>query len=111
MDEQQKVTIDQFKQLELRIGTIVEAEDHPQADRLYVLKVRMGERVKQLVAGIRGSYDKESLIGKQVVVCDNLEPALLRGVESQGMLLAASDQDGIAVLSPDRIVAEGSRVK
>lgn len=63
------------------------------------------------MAGIRGSYTKEDLVGKQVVVVDNLEPALLRGVESQGMLLAASDETGIIVISPERKVKLGSTVK
>jgi len=105
------VTIDEFRKLELKIGEIKEVSDHPNADRLYVITVDIGDKTKQLVAGIKGSYAKENLVGKQVVVVDNLEPALLRGVESQGMLLAASDTLGIAIVSPLRKVALGSIVK
>jgi len=106
------VTIGDFKNFEIRIATIKEVEDHPNADKLYVLKVDIGGREKQLVAGIKPSYLKENLVGKQVVVIDNLEPAVIRGVESQGMLLAAHDEAGAPViLSPERSVKEGSLVK
>lgn len=105
------VTIDDFRKLEFKIGQIKEVNDHPNADRLLVITVDMGDKIKQLVAGIKSSYAKEDLIGKQVVVVDNLEPAQLRGVESQGMLLAASDTQGIVLISPLRNVTLGSIVK
>ncbi|OGX44613.1 MAG: methionine--tRNA ligase subunit beta [Omnitrophica WOR_2 bacterium RIFCSPLOWO2_12_FULL_51_8] len=105
------INIEDFRKLELKVGVIKEVNDHPNADKLYVVNVDLGEKTKQLVAGIKGSYAKESLIGRQVVVVDNLEPALLRGVESQGMLLAASDEAGISIVSPDRTMKLGSVVK
>lgn len=105
------VTIEDFRKIELKIAEIKEVNDHPNADRLFVITVDLGDKTKQLVAGIKGSYQKESLIGRQVVVVDNLEPAILRGVESQGMLLAASDEEGISVISPDRKLKLGSVVK
>ena len=105
------VTIDDFRKLELKVGEIKEVSDHPNADRLYLITVDMGDKTKQLVAGIKSSYTKEELIGRQVVVVDNLEPALLRGVESQGMLLAASDENGIVIISPEKKVKLGSTVK
>lgn len=105
------VTYDEFRKTELKIATIKEVKPHPQADRLYVVTVDVGGITKQLVAGIKLFYSEEALIGRQVVVVDNLEPAVIRGVESQGMLLAASDEKGISVLSPDRAVQEGSLVK
>jgi len=105
------VTIDDFRKLELKVAEIKEVNEHPNADRLYVITVDLGDRTKQIVAGIRGSYQKEDLIGKQVVVIDNLEPAVLRGVESQGMLLAASDEQGISVVMPQRKMGLGSIVK
>lgn len=105
------VSIDEFRKLELKIGEIKEVADHPNADRLYVITVDLGEKTKQLVAGIKNSYRKEDLVGRQVVVVDNLEPALLRGVESQGMLLAASDENGISIVSPEKKVKPGSTVK
>jgi len=104
-------TIDDFKKLELKVAEIKEVNEHPNADRLYVLTVDFGDRTKQIVAGIKKSYLKEDLLGKQVVVIDNLEPAVLRGVESQGMLLAASDEEGIVIVSPQRKVKLGSIVK
>ncbi|MFC1804729.1 methionine--tRNA ligase subunit beta [Candidatus Omnitrophota bacterium] len=104
-------TIDDFKKIELRVAKIVEAEDHPNADRLYVLKVELGDKTKQAVAGIKASYKKEELIGKLVVFVDNLEPATLRGVQSQGMVLAAQDEAGICVISPAREVKLGTTVK
>ena len=105
------VTIDEFRKLELRIAEIKEVAEHPNADRLFIVTVDLGDKTKQLVAGIRGSYQKEDLIGKQVVVVDNLEPAMLRGVESQGMLLAASDENGIVIVSPEKKLKLGSTVK
>ncbi|MFH1622640.1 MAG: methionine--tRNA ligase subunit beta [Candidatus Omnitrophota bacterium] len=105
------VTINDFKNFEIKIATIKEVNDHPDADKLYVLKVSLGDKEKQLVAGIKASYTKESLIGKQIAMIDNLEPAVIRGVESQGMLLAAQDEQGISILTLERYVKEGSRVK
>jgi len=104
-------TYEDFKKLELRIAKIKDVIEHPNADRLYVITVDLGDKTKQIVAGIRNSYKKEDLVGRQVVVVDNLDPAMLRGVESQGMLLAASDDTGIAVVSPDREMKLGSIVK
>jgi methionyl-tRNA synthetase len=104
-------TIEDFKKLELRVAQIKEVMDHPNADKLYIIKVDLGDKTKQLVAGIKGSYAKEDLVGCQVVVVDNLEPAILRGVESQGMLLAASDEAGISIISPERETKLGSIVK
>lgn len=106
-----KITIDEFGKVELRVATIKAAEPHPKADRLLVLKIDLGTEERQLVAGIRGHYTPEELIGKQIVVVANLQPAMLRGVESQGMLLAASDGERVIVLSPEKPIAAGSRVK
>ena len=106
------LTIEDFMKIELKVAVIKEVEDHPDADRLFVLKVELANaEVRTLVAGIRPSYAKEDLIGKQVVIVANLQPATIRGVQSQGMILAASDENGIVVLSPEKTVALGSRVK
>ena len=105
------VSFEEFKRLELKIATIKKVEDHPNADKLYVIIVEIGEKTKQIVAGIKNFYKKEELIGRQVVVVDNLEPAILRGVESQGMLLAAEDQGSISIITPERKVKTGSIVK
>jgi methionyl-tRNA synthetase len=105
------VSIDDFRKLELKIAEIKEVNEHPNADRLYVITLDVGDKTKQVVAGIRSSYQKEELIGKQVVLVDNLEPAVLRGVESQGMLLAAQDEEGVVIVSPQRKAKPGSIVK
>jgi len=106
------LSIEEFMKVELKVAVIKEALDHPNADRLYILKVDLGGGdERQLIAGIRPSYAKEDLVGKQVVVVTNLEPATIRGEESQGMVLAASDEGGMSVLMPDKEIALGSRVK
>lgn len=105
------ITIEDFMKVELIVAKIKEVSDHPNADRLYVMKVDTGSGERQLVAGIRPSYTADELVGKNVVIVANLEPATIRGEESQGMILAASDKEGIAVLTTDRDVALGSRVK
>lgn len=106
------ISIDEFRNIELRIATITAAAPHPNADRLLVLTIDLGSEQRQLVAGIRAHYEPEILIGKQVVVVTNLEPAKLRGVESQGMLLAASDSEGrLAIVTPEKPVAAGAQVK
>ena len=105
-------SIDDFKKITLRIGVVVEAADHPNADKLLVLKVDIGEAApRQLVAGIKGAYAAADLVGKRVVVVANLKPAVLRGVESQGMVLAASDSASIVLVSPERPIGAGSTVK
>ena len=105
------ITIDQFRAIELKVGTIRAAEPHPNADRLLVLRVDLGGEERQLVAGIRAHYDPAGLVGRQVVVVANLEAAKLRGVESQGMVLAASDGDRVVLLRPDDPVVPGAVVR
>jgi len=100
-----------FKKLEIRIARIKEAKDHPNADKLYVLTIDLGDKTKQIVAGIKNSYKKEDLVGREVVVVNNIDPVSLRGVESQGMLLAASDDKGMAIIAPDKEMKLGSTVK
>ena len=105
------VTFEEFKRLEIKIAKILEVKDHPNADKLYVMIIDLGEKTKQIVAGIKTSYKKEDLIGRQIVVIDNLEPAVLRGQESQAMLLAAQDEQGVCIIMPERKVKLGSMVK
>jgi methionyl-tRNA synthetase len=105
------ISIDRFRELDLRVGTVVAAEPHPNADRLLVLRVDVGGEERQLVAGIRAHYDPAALVGRQVVVVANLEPARLRGVESQGMVLAAADGERVVLVRPDTPVAPGAQVR
>ena len=106
-----EIGVDEFQKVELRVGTIISAEIHPQADRLLVLQVDLGGQTRQLVAGIRSAYQPADLVGKQVVVVANLKPATLRGIESQGMALAAHDGSSLALLTLDRPIQPGSVVK
>jgi len=105
------VTIDDFRRIELKVAQIKEVNEHPNADKLLVLILDVGDKTKQVVAGIKNYYTKESLLGKYVVLVDNLEPVVLRGVESQGMILAGSDESGITIISPERPLKLGSIVK
>ncbi len=105
------ITIDDFRKVELIIAQIKDVQDHPNADKLYIVKVDTGAGEKQIIAGIKKSYSKEELIGRKFVMVNNLEPAIIRGEKSEGMLLAASDETGIALISPDRDVVLGSIVK
>ena len=105
-------SIEDFKKITLRVGVIVAAADHPQADRLLVLSVDIGEGApRQVVAGIKGTYQPAELIGKRVAVVTNLKPAVLRGIESQGMVLAAQDSSQLALLSLDRPIQPGGLIK
>ena len=105
------ITIDDFKKCELVVAQIKEVKEHPNADRLYLVKVDTGTEIRQLVAGIRKSYTPEQLINRRVIVVKNLQPAVIRGEESCGMILAATDENGTTLLSVDRDVALGSIVK
>ena len=102
-----------FKKMDLVVGTITAVEPHPNADKLYVIKVDLGTEERQLVAGLKPYYEPEQLNGKQVVVVVNLEPANLRGVESRGMLLAAQHDDApdeVIIVSPERPMKPGAKV-
>lgn len=108
----QYITIDDFAKVKLRVGRVVEAMEHPKADKLLVLKVDLGAETRQICAGIRAHYTPDQLIGKNIVVVANLAPRMMRGLESQGMLLAASgpDRDRVVVLTTESDVAPGSSV-
>ena len=104
-------TIEDFKKLEFIVAQIKEVKEHPNADRLYVIKVDTGKEERQVVAGIRKAYTPEQLIGRRVVLVANLEPAVIRGEASNGMLLAASDETSLGLLTPDTHINLGSPVK
>lgn len=105
------VPYEYFSKLDVRVAEVLEARAHPNADKLLLLKVKVGEKEKQIVAGIRKYYEPEKLIGTQITIINNLEPAVLRGEESEGMLLAASDAEGVVLVRPERAMEPGSRVK
>ncbi len=105
------IPLEEFKKIQLKVAQIESVEPHPNADRLYVLKIKVGEVQKQIVAGIRKHYTEEELKGKKIVIVDNLEPAVIRGVESNGMLLAASDTESLTVIVPERPISDGALIK
>ncbi|ERT58821.1 methionine--tRNA ligase subunit beta, partial [Peptoniphilus sp. BV3C26] len=86
--------LEDFEKLDLRVATIESVEDHPNADKLYILNLKLGQEKRTIVSGIKDYYKKDDLIGKQIIIVANLKPIKLRGVESKGMLLAAKDKNG-----------------
>ena len=108
-------SIEDFAKLQFVVAEVLSVEEHPNADKLYVLKVKTGEAetdVRQLVAGIRAHREADTLVGKRIIMVANLEPAKLRGVESQGMLLAAGGKGGapFALLTVDADVPPGTKI-
>ncbi len=106
------ITFDDFARIDLRVARVLEARPHPDADRLLVLKVDVGDEERQIVAGIKQSYEAEALIGKLIVIVRNLKPRKMRGEESAGMLLAASDDEKsqVVLVSPLTDISPGARV-
>ncbi|MBU1853921.1 MAG: methionine--tRNA ligase subunit beta [Candidatus Omnitrophica bacterium] len=105
------VSFEEFKKLSIKICRIKEVKDHPNADKLYILKIDIGGEEREVVAGIKMSYKPEELKDKLVAFVENIAPATIRGVESRGMVLAAQDNEKIVVISPDKDIAPGSKVK
>ena len=104
------IPFEDFKKLNLVAATVTAVENHPRADRLLLLTVDLGNEERTLVAGIREYYPPEELVGKQLVIVENLEPATIRGVESRGMILAAKSGETLSLVTLDRPVSPGSPV-
>lgn len=106
------IQYDDFVKVDMRVAKVLEAYDHPKADKLIVLKVDLGTEQRQICAGLRGHYQAPSLVGRNIIVVTNLAPRMMRGMESKGMLLAASnpEQTRVVLLTPDSEVAAGSKV-
>ncbi len=110
-EDKKYVKYEDFAQIQLRTAEILDVEDHPNADSLLVLTVNDGERNdRTLCAGIKGQYKKEDLVGRKVVIVHNLKPKKLRGIKSEGMVLAVEDENGVSLLSADRDVPAGLEV-
>ena len=105
------ISIEDFAKIDLRIAEVLEAEKVEGADKLLKLQIKIGNEKRQIVAGIAQHYTPEELIGKKIVVVANLKPAKLRGIESCGMLLAASDSKGLTLVTVDRDIDSGAKVK
>ncbi len=111
VDESKLVTVDDFAKLEFKVGTIVKCEPHPKADRLLVEQIDLGDEVRQVVSGIAKYYKPEDLVGKQVVVVTNLKPVKLRGVESNGMILCATDDKDLSFVTVEKEMPNGVTVR
>lgn len=106
-----EITIDDFDKIELRVGKIIKCEKHPKADKLLVSQVKLGPETRQIVSGIANWYKPEDLVGKEVTVVCNLKPVKLRGVESQGMILAAGDDGDDLILPHTNGAKDGCEVR
>ena len=111
VNESNLITIDKVKETDLRVCQIVGAETVEDADRLLKLRVDLGREQRQVIAGIAQSYEPEDLIGKQVVLVANLKPAKIRGLESQGMLLAAVSKKNLSLITLDKSIPNGAKVQ
>ena len=99
VEKKATITIDDFKKLDLRVGKVLSCERHPDADKLFILKVDLGDgEVRQIVSGLAQSYTPGQVIGKNIVMIANLQPTVIRGVESQGMLLAGKEEKTIGLV-------------
>jgi methionyl-tRNA synthetase len=106
------ISLHDFQNIELRVGEITAAERVAGADKLLKLTLDLGDETRQTVAGIGQSYEPEKLVGKQVVVVSNLEPAVIRGIRSEGMILAVGETGtDIVLIAPERPVQKGMRVR
>ncbi len=111
MTEEEMVTIDDFDKIKLKVAKVINCEDHPKADKLLVLTLKIGEETRQVVSGIKKWYTAEQLVGKKVVVITNLKPVKLRGIESMGMVLAAEDSEGnLSLLSTLEDIQDGATI-
>ncbi len=107
-----EIGIEDFMKVQMKVGEVVECEKHPDADKLLVSKIKVGEEVRQIVSGIAKFYSPDEMVGKKVIVVTNLKPVKLRGVLSEGMVLAASDAEGNLNLGTvDGSIASGSEVR
>ena len=106
-----RISIDDFAKVELKTAEILEVEKVEGADKLLKLQIKVGEENRQIVAGIAEHYSPEELVGKKIVVVANLKPAVIRGVESNGMLLAVSTKDSVILVTPENTdVPSGLRI-
>lgn len=111
IEEVEEITFEEFSKIDFKVGEIISCEKHPKADKLLVSQVNVGKKTIQIVSGIAESYTPNELVSKKVMVCTNLKPAKLRGVESQGMILASGEGKGIKVLEVSKEIENGTIIK
>lgn len=108
------VAFEDFAKLDLRVAKVLEVRDHPNADKLICMTIDLGDRRQEIIAGLKGHYAPESLVGRQIIVVANIQPRKMRGLESKGMLLAATAAEGeamrVVVLTTAQPVPAGSPV-
>ncbi|SHE39102.1 methionine--tRNA ligase [Alkalibacter saccharofermentans] len=109
--EDDTISIDDFAKVKLKVAEVIQCDKHPDADRLLVLQVKIGEERRQIVSGIAQFYSAEDMIGKRVVVITNLKKTKIRGIESQGMILAAADKKDLNLITVDRDISDGTEVR
>ena len=111
-EEASEITIDDFAKVEMKVGLVLESKQVEGADKLLVSQVKIGDEVRQIVSGIAKYYKPEEMVGKKVIVVTNLKPVKLRGVLSQGMILAAVDGDTLSVVSPEKTddISDGTKI-
>lgn len=108
---EKEITIEEFARIKLRVALVLAAEKVANADKLLKLRVRVGNEERTIVAGIARYYQPEELVGKKVVIVANLKPARLRGIVSQGMVLAAVDDESLSLVTPERAIKDGAQVR
>ena len=107
----EKISFEQFKKVDLRVATVIEAEKVEKADKLLKMKINLGAEQRTIIAGIALNYKPEEIVGKQIVVVANLEPAKIRGIESNGMLLAAVvDDNQLTLIVPKTEMPDGTKI-
>lgn len=108
---EEEITIEEFARIKLKVARVLAAEKVTNADKLLKLAVKVGDEERTIVAGIARYYQPEELVGKKVVIVANLKPAKLRGIVSQGMVLAAVDAESLSLVTPERAVKDGAQVR
>jgi methionyl-tRNA synthetase len=110
-DKSNIISYDEFKKIDLRVGKVISAEEVSGTDKLLKLEISLGEEKRTIVAGVKKYYSVEEILGKKIVIITNLQPVKLRGIESQGMLLAAVNKDNVVLLTIDKDITEGSKIQ
>ncbi|MCW1292843.1 MAG: methionine--tRNA ligase subunit beta [Candidatus Parvarchaeota archaeon] len=105
-----EITKEEFEKLNLVVGKIIDVSEIPKSDKLLKIKISIGENTKTVVSGIKKWYKKEELLGKKVILLENIKPAKFLGEISEGMILAASDGENVSLLTVDKEIKEGSKV-
>jgi methionine--tRNA ligase beta chain len=105
------VSYDYFKELDIRVAFVENVEKVPKADKLYKLSIDIGTEKRTLVAGLAEHYNANDLKGKKIVILANLEPRKLKGILSEGMLLAAVDGEKVSILTPDKDISPGAKIE